>query len=425
MSFILLILFFAFILLGIPLGVSLGLASITVLFFSSDLPLVVAANTIFGSMNSFIMVAVPLFILAGILMESGGVATRIFDFANSLVGHWRGGLGHVNVMASMLFGGISGSSVADAASLGAIEVAEMGKKGYPRDYAAAISVASSALASIIPPSILLIVAGTVGNQSVGQLLIAGIVPGGLIAFSLMLGNFVLSARNKYGKKTAFSGKKVFRSFIKAIPALLSPLIIMGGIMLGSFTPTEAAAIAVVYTIMISVLFYRIFDWKKMPGLLYKAAKSSGTILFIAMTAKIATWIFTIDGLPDKLANLILSISSNPNIVLLSIIIFLIILGMFMDVMAALIILVPIFLPTAVQVGINPIHFLVTMVGALTIGLVTPPVGVCLFAICNVSQLTMESVVKRVWPFIIILIAAILLIAFVPQLSLYLPTLFWN
>ncbi|MCG8514885.1 MAG: TRAP transporter large permease [Halanaerobiales bacterium] len=425
MSFILLILFFAFILLGIPLGVSLGLASITVLFFSSNLPLVVAANTIFGSMNSFIMVAVPLFILAGILMESGGVATRIFDFANSLVGHWRGGLGHVNVMASMLFGGISGSSVADAASLGAIEVAEMEKKGYPRDYAAAISVASSALASIIPPSILLIVAGTVGNQSVGQLLIAGIVPGGLIAFSLMLGNFVLSARNKYGKKTAFSGKKVFRSFIKAIPALLSPLIIMGGIMLGSFTPTEAAAIAVVYTIMISVLFYRIFDWKKMPSLLYKAAKSSGTILFIAMTAKIATWIFTIDGLPDKLANLILSISSNPNIVLLSIIIFLIILGMFMDVMAALIILVPIFLPTAVQVGINPIHFLVTMVGALTIGLVTPPVGVCLFAICNVSQLTMESVVKRVWPFIIILIAAILLIAFVPQLSLYLPTLFWN
>jgi len=425
LSYILLLLFFVFILIGIPLGVSLGLASVIVLFFFSDLPLIVAANTIFGSMNSFIMVAVPLFILAGVLMETGGVATRIFDFANSLVGHWRGGLGHVNVMASMLFGGISGSSVADAASLGSIEVAEMEKKGYLRDYAAAISVASSSLASIIPPSILLIVAGTVGNQSVGQLLIAGILPGVLIGISLMLGNYYLSVRNNYGEQSDFSWKKVFRTALQAIPALLSPLIIMGGIMLGSFTPTEAAAIAVVYTILISILFYRIFDWKKMPGLLYKAAKSSGTILFIAMTAKIATWIFTIDGLPDKLANLILSISSNPSIVLLCIIIFLIILGMFMDVMAALIVLVPIFLPTAVQVGIHPIHFLVTMVGALTIGLVTPPVGVCLFAICNVSRLTMEAVVKKVWPFILILITAILLIAFVPQISLYLPGLFWK
>jgi tripartite ATP-independent transporter DctM subunit len=376
-------------------------------------------------MNNFVMVAVPLFILAGVMMETGGVSTKIFNFANSLVGHWRGGLGHVNVLASMLFGGISGSSVADAASLGALEVAEMEKNEYPKDYAAAISVASSSLASIIPPSILLIVAGTVGSQSVGKLLIAGILPGILIALILMIGNYILSAKNKYGIKESFSLKKVIKTAKEALPALLTPIIIMSGIMMGTFTPTEAAAIAVVYSIIISVGFYDLFQWNDVPNVLFKAAKSSGTILFIAMNAKIATWIFTIDGLPNKLANLILSISQEPAIVLIIIILFLIILGMFMDVMAALMILVPIFLPTAMSVGIDPIHFLVVMVGALSIGLVTPPVGVCLFAICNVSKLSLEEVTKKIWPFLILLIITIFIIAFIPQISLFLPNLFWN
>jgi tripartite ATP-independent transporter DctM subunit len=376
-------------------------------------------------MNNFVMGAVPLFILAGVMMETGGVSTKIFNFANSLVGHWRGGLGHVNVLASMLFGGISGSSVADAASLGALEVAEMEKNEYPKDYAAAISVASSSLASIIPPSILLIVAGTVGSQSVGKLLIAGILPGILIALILMIGNYILSAKNKYGIKESFSLKKVIKTAKEALPALLTPIIIMSGIMMGTFTPTEAAAIAVVYSIIISVGFYDLFQWNDVPNVLFKAAKSSGTILFIAMNAKIATWIFTIDGLPNKLANLILSISQEPAIVLIIIILFLIILGMFMDVMAALMILVPIFLPTAMSVGIDPIHFLVVMVGALSIGLVTPPVGVCLFAICNVSKLSLEEVTKKIWPFLILLIITIFIIAFIPQISLFLPNLFWN
>lgn len=425
MSYILLLLFFIFIFLGIPLAVSLGLSSLIVLIFFSPFPLSVAANTIYGSMNNFVMVAVPLFILAGVMMETGGVSTKIFNFANSLVGHWRGGLGHVNVLASMLFGGISGSSVADAASLGALEVAEMEKNEYPKDYAAAISVASSSLASIIPPSILLIVAGTVGSQSVGKLLIAGILPGILIALILMIGNYILSAKNKYGIKESFSLKKVIKTAKEALPALLTPIIIMSGIMMGTFTPTEAAAIAVVYSIIISVGFYDLFQWNDVPNVLFKAAKSSGTILFIAMNAKIATWIFTIDGLPNKLANLILSISQEPAIVLIIIILFLIILGMFMDVMAALMILVPIFLPTAMSVGIDPIHFLVVMVGALSIGLVTPPVGVCLFAICNVSKLSLEEVTKKIWPFLILLIITIFIIAFIPQISLFLPNLFWN
>lgn len=425
MSYILLVLFFVFIFWGIPLAVSLGLSSAIVLIFFSPFPLSVAANTIYGSMNNFVMVAVPLFILAGVMMETGGISNKIFNFANSLVGHWKGGLGHVNVLASMLFGGISGSSVADAASLGAIEVAEMEKQDYPKDYAAAISVASSSLASIIPPSILLIVAGSVGGQSVGKLLIAGILPGILIAISLMLGNYYLSVKNDYGTNEAFSLKKVIKTGKEAIPALLTPIIIMSGIMFGTFTPTEAAAIAVVYSILISVLFYDLFQWNDIPNVLYKAAKSSGTILFIAMNAKIATWIFTIDGLPNKLASLILSISENPIIVMIIIIIFLIILGMFMDVMAALMILVPIFLPTAISVGIDPIHFLVVMVGALSIGLVTPPVGVCLFAICNVSKLSIEEVTMKIWPLLLVLIISIFIIAFIPQISLILPNIFWN
>lgn len=423
MSYLLILIFFFLAFAGIPLAVALGMASV-ITIIHSPFGITQAAQTIYGSMNSFIMVAVPLFVLVGNLMEAGGVSEKIFDFANSLVGHITGGLGHVNVLASMLFGGISGSSVADAASLGPIQISAMTKRNYPTDYSAAISVAASTLASIIPPSILLVVAGAAGQQSVGELLLAGIFPGVLIAIFLMIGNYIISKINNYGEIVDFSFKEVLKTGLVAIPAMLSPVIILGGMMLGRYTPTEAAGIAVIYTIIISVLFYKELTWRKIPYILFDSAKKTGVILFIAMTARMATWLFTIDGLPRRLADILLSITNNPHLALLIIIVFLIFLGMIMDIMASLLVVVPIFLPTAIQLGIDPIHFLVVMVAALSVGLVTPPVGVCLFAISNVSGLSIEEITIKLWPLLLFLVAAILLIAFVPAISLFIPRTFY-
>lgn len=415
MSIALLIIFIVLMALGIPIAVSLGIATVATVVFFTELPFNVVVQSMFTSMNSFVMVGVPLFILAGSLMDEGGVADKIYNFCDAAVGWIFGGLGHVSVLCSILFAGMSGSSVAAIASIGKMSINALEKKGYPKEYATAINLIGSMLASIIPPSILMIVAASVANISVGQALVAGLIPGIMIGIIFMVYNYIYCKKAGIGEKSPFDPKRLLKSFIVAIPALLVPVILLLGMFTGIYTPTEAAAIAVAYTIVISVLLYKNLDPKKIPKIIIDKARSTGSILFVAITAKPACFIFELDGLPAKMASLIAQVSSNPYIIMILVFIFLIFVGMFMDATAAIYILVPILLPAVVAVGINPLFFIVFLVITLSFGLITPPVGVCLYAAENVTGLSIETIVKATVPWLILTVAIIMVLIFLPQI----------
>lgn len=386
MSIALLILFLVFMFLGVPIAVSLGAASVICMVTMSDLPLSMAAQSMFTSMNSFIMVAVPLFILCGSLMDEGGVAEKIYDLAEAMVGWIYGGLGHVSVVVNMLFAGMSGSSVAAIASIGKMSINALHRKGYPKEYATAINLSGSMLASVIPPSILMINAAATANVSIGQALLAGLIPGVIIGVVFMIYNFVYCKKHDIGDRTPFEVKRLSKAFVSAIPALLTPVILLGGVYTGFYTPTEGAAIAVIYTILVSIYIYKDLKWKDIPRIICKNARSTGTILFVAIAAKPASLLFELDGLPSAVANMITGISSNRIVIMFILYAFLICVGMFMDATAAIFILVPILLPAVQAVGVSPLFFVVFLVITLSFGLITPPVGVCLYAAQNVTDL---------------------------------------
>ncbi|MCF7934431.1 MAG: TRAP transporter large permease [Spirochaetia bacterium] len=417
MSLTLLGLFFLMSFLGIPLAISLGLSVITTVI-AFDLPVTIVTRLMYTSMNSFLLVAVPLFILAGSVMEKGGVADRIFNAANSYVGRWRGGLGHVNIIASFIFGGISGSSVADVGSLGPLEIKAMTEEGYSRPYSASLTMVTSTLSSIVPPSILMIVASVAAGQSVGACLAGGIGPALVLASMFMLINYIIARKNHYGIITRRSFGEIVKIFIDAVPALFSPLIILGGIFSGFVTPTEAAGLAVFYTIFISAVFYRSMPWKQLPRMIINAGVTAGTILLVAMTAAVATYIFAVDQLPAKVSMVLLGISQSPQIVMLLMAVIFVIIGMFLDITAAILLIPPVLMPTALQVGVDPIHFVVFMVMSLSIGLSTPPVGVCLFATSLVSKLKIETIVRASWPFYAVIAVFLVLFALTPGISLF-------
>lgn len=415
MSIALLVIFLVLMALGVPIAVSLGIASVATIAVFTDMPVGVTIQSMFTSMNSFVMVGVPLFILAGSLMDEGGVADKIYNFCDAAVGWIFGGLGHVSVLCSILFAGMSGSSVAAIASIGKMSINALEKKGYPKEYATAINLAGSMLASIIPPSILMIVAASVANISVGQALLAGFVPGIIIGIIFMVYNYIYCKKTGIGEKSKFDIKKLATTFVQAIPALLVPVILLLGMFTGIYTPTEAAAIAVAYTIIISIYIYKNLKWSDIPRIIKAKARSTGSILFVAITAKPACFIFELDGLPAKVAGTISGISTNPYIIMLLIFVFLIIVGMFMDATAAIYILVPILLPAVVAVGIDPLFFIVFLIITLSFGLITPPVGVCLYAAENVTGLSIETIVKATMPWIILTTVIIIGLIFVPQI----------
>ncbi|ETA82582.1 TRAP transporter large permease [Youngiibacter fragilis] len=413
MSIFLIALFFILMFLGIPVAVSLGFSSVLTLALFSDIPLTLISQSMFSSMNSFIMVAVPLFILAGNIMDKGGVGDKIFNFANSMVGWMPGGLGHVNIVTSLIFAGMSGSSVADVAGLGVLEMSAMEKRGYDKEYSAAITVATSTLATMIPPSILMIVAASVANVSVGKALVGGVIPGIMIAVVFMVYNHLYCKKHKIGDKSKFSLEIFFKSLFVSIPAMLVPVIILIGMFTGIVTPTEAAAIAVVYSTIISLTIYKGLTLKNIPRLLINTTKTTGTILFIAVTAKSANWIFEFDGLPAKIATSITSLTSNPILIMLVVLAFLVIVGMIMDATAAIYIVVPILLPAVTSVGVDPLFFVVFLVLSLALGLITPPVGVCLYAATSVTGLRLEQIVPKLIPWIVILILSLVILAIFP------------
>jgi C4-dicarboxylate transporter, DctM subunit len=417
MSLFLLLSFFGLSMLGIPLAVALALAGVATLWLYTSMPMDLLSQTMFSSMNSFLLVAVPLFILVGTVMERGRVAERIFDFAEAIVGWLPGGLGHVNVISSVIFSGVSGSSVADIASVGAIEIKAMERHGFPKGYAVGMTLCTATLSSIIPPSILVVIAGSIANVSIGTLLVAGLVPGLFIAFAFLVFNHFYSVYYGYNPPTPFNFRLVVVTGLRAILPMLTPLILIIGIASGLFTPTEAAAVAVVYVAVLGILVYRTLPIRELPEILISTARISGTILFIAATSQLAAWIFTYDGLPEKVAELMQVMSLGPLTGMLVIFVFLLIIGIFMEAIPAMFILIPVLMPPVQALGIDPIHFLIVTVMTLTLGLVTPPVGVCLFAAAQVANMKVEDVIRGSLAPMAVLTLAIFALVLFPILTL--------
>ncbi len=417
MSLFLLLSFFGLSMLGIPLAVALALAGVATLWLYTSMPMDLLSQTMFSSMNSFLLVAVPLFILVGAVMERGRVAERIFDFAEAIVGWLPGGLGHVNVISSVIFSGVSGSSVADIASVGAIEIKAMERHGFPKGYAVGMTLCTATLSSIIPPSILVVIAGSIANVSIGTLLVAGLVPGLFIALAFLVFNHFYSVHYGYNPPTPFNFRLVVVTGLRAILPMLTPLILIIGIASGLFTPTEAAAIAVVYVAVLGLLVYQTLPIREIPEILISTARISGTILFIAATSQLAAWIFTYDGLPEKVAELMQVMSLGPLTGMLVIFVFLLIIGIFMEAIPAMFILIPVLMPPVQALGIDPIHFLIVTVMTLTLGLVTPPVGVCLFAAAQVANMKVEDVIRGSLAPMAVLTLAIFALVLFPILTL--------
>ena len=315
MSVALLLIFLGLMALGVPIAISLGAASVIVLITMGNMPLTMVVQLMYTSMNSFVMVAVPLFILAGSLMDEGGIADKIYDLAEACVGWIYGGLGHVAILCNIIFGAMSGSSVAAVASIGKMSINAMAKKGYPKEYGVGINLAGCMLASVIPPSILMIVAASTASVSIGQALMAGMVPGVLIGVIYMVYNYIHCKVTGIGEKSPFQPKRLVKAFLSAIPALMVPVIMLVGMYSGIYTPTEGAGIAVAYAMLVSIYVYKRLKWSDIPRIIAKNARQTGTILFIAIAAKPAGQIFELDGLPTKLAHFVLGISDNQLVIM--------------------------------------------------------------------------------------------------------------
>ena len=415
---IFLIAFVLLLVIGVPISISIG-ASAVLGCLSLGYPLVVIGQKMVSGIDSFLLIAVPLFILAGNLMNAGKITEKIFDTAKELVGWIPGGLGHANVVASIIFAGMSGSAVADAGGLGAIEMEAMKKNGYDEDFAGAVTAASSVIGPIFPPSIPLIIYGSVASVSVDQLFMGGVVPGLLMGVLLMVMVLYFAIVRRY-ERHPFRLRALIRQFLGAIPALITPVIILCGFVVGWFTPTEASSIAVIYSLLIALFLYRTLDWKSFKKCLKDSAISSANTLFIIGTSTLFTYVMAMEGISRQFADVILGISSNPNVVLLVINVLLLVLGMVMEPGAILTLMLPVLLPIANGLGLDLVHFGVMVVLNLMIGQVTPPFGVCLFVISDVNKLKLERLYRSILPFLVPLILTLILVTYIPGIVTALP-----
>ena len=416
MSLFVLVAFAVLALLDVPLSLSLGVAVVATMWFF-DLPLSMITQTMATSINSFLLIAVPLFILAGQIMERGGLSERIFDAAEAVVGRFRGGLGHVNIASSFVFGGISGSSVADIASLGPISIRAMTSRGYPLPYSAALTLITATLATLVPPSILIIIAAASAGQSVGAALAGGLGPGLLLAFVLAFYNAVISRRRGYGTVTRLDYRRSMRAFLRALPSVGAPVIILTGMFSGFVTPTEAAGLAVLYTLFVGMVLHRELGWRVLVSLIVSAGRTAGSVLLILMVASAATFVFTVDLLPQQASNLLGRLGQGPFATLMFMGLVFLIVGMLMDIVAAALMLIPVLMPAAVAAGVDPLHFLIFMSASLAVGLASPPVGTCLFATAQVARVPVERLVVAALPFYALNVATLVVIAAVPDVVL--------
>lgn len=424
MSITLLILTVVLLTVGVPIAVGLGMASTLTLMIYKPVPnLQLIPQLLSEATTSFLLIAVPLFILAGVLMEKGTIGRNLIEFATSIVGWMKGGLGACTIVSAMIFGGISGSSLADCATFGTIIVPRMEEDGYPKEYAATVVLFASCLDVIIPPSILIVLAAVATETSVAKALAAGVIPGIFLGIIQIIPNYIICKKNNYGTKIPFSIKNVIHKFMTCWTALIAPAIILGTIFSGIVTPTEGAAIAVLYVLIVDGIFFKKLSMKDLKDAFKSTASLTSAILFIATSSTIANWVIAYEGVPDKLAKLLLSAPGGKIGFMVAMIVLLMIIGATIDATPATLIFTPLFLPIAVKLGIDPTHFITFMIVGFAIGLTTPPYGVCLFSMSAICKVPMERLVIRGIPFYITVFAGFLAIAFIPEISTFLPNLF--
>ncbi|CAM3560393.1 TRAP transporter large permease [Aeromicrobium ponti] len=406
-------------LINVPVAVALGLASMIVLMVQDNVPLMVIVQKMFTSTDSFTLMAVPFFILAGKLMESGGISKRLINFSSTLVGSLHGGLAMVSVVTCMFFAAISGSAAATTAAVGSILIPAMVKRGYDKSFSTAIQAAGGTIGVMIPPSVPLILFGVIAGASIGDLFIAGIIPGFFVGISLILVAYFISRKRGYGKEEKSSLKEVASAFKRAVLAILMPVIILGGIYGGIFTPTEGSVVAVVYGLIVGLLIYKEIKWKDLPEIFISSAITSSVILFIISCASIFGFLLTREQIPAQISEGMLGITSNAIMILIIINVILLIVGTFLETSAAIVIMAPILVPIASAAGMDLVHFGVIMVVNLAIGMITPPVGINLFVASNIANIRLEHIVRAIMPFIIVLIIDVIILSFMPSISLFL------
>ncbi len=408
----------------IPIAFSLGISSLVTCFYL-DIPFTPIAQRMVASLDSFALMTIPFFILAGHIMSQGGIANRIVNFASVLVGRMRGGLAMVDIVASMFFGGTTGSSVADVASVGPVLIPMMESKGYGKDFAVSVTVCASTTGIILPPShnaiIFAVAAG--GSVSIGAMFLAGYIPGLLIGLGLMTVSYFLALKRGYAKEPARSLRETWNALKDGFLSLTVAVIIVGGIVSGIFTATESGAIACVYALLLTTVYYKELKWSEVPEILKKVAITCGMVFFLVSTSSAFGWIMAYEHIPQSIAAGISTVTRDPIYILMIVNLFILMIGFFMDMAGSILILTPIFLPIAVSIGMDPVHFGIMMLINLSIGLVHPPVGTALFVGCAIAKCSLESTVKAILMFIPVLIVVLLLVTFIPAVTMTLPKMF--
>ena len=423
---VLVVSFVILLLLNVPVAFCMGIATLLAFLAMGDMPAFTAvAHNIATGIDSFALLAIPFFILSGLFMGQGGIARRLIDFANVLVGRFRGGLAYVNVLTCMLFGAISGSATAAVSSVGGFMIPLMNKMGYHRDFNASVTISAATTGLLIPPSNVMIVysLATGGFVSIAAIFMAGYLPGILVGLGLLIVSGTISIRHNYGKGETFPFWESVVRFLRAIPAMLLVFIVIGGILLGWFTPTEASAVAVLYSFFLAVIVYREVKIGDLPRILLQCGVTTSVVFLLIGTSMAMSWVLASENVPQNISTSLVSLTDNKVVLLLLINAMLLVVGTFMDMTPAILIFTPIFLPIVEKLGIHPLHFGIIMIMNLCIGLCTPPVGTCLFLGCGIAETTVTKVIRHILPFFAAMIIALLITTFVPQISMWVPDLF--
>jgi C4-dicarboxylate transporter DctM subunit len=422
MGTFLLVVFALVLVLGVPVAFGMGLLALAYLLASGDFPLMTMAQKMVTGMDSFLLLGIPFFLLAGGLMNAGGITTRLVDFAGTLVGHIHGGLGHVTVVANVIMAGMSGSAAADAAATGAVLIPGMIRQGYAPGFAAAISATAACIGPIIPPSIAFVIYGSLTGVSVGRLFVAGFVPGLLMGVYLMVTCYVIARRRGYGAAARrATGAEVWRSFRRAGPAMLTPVVVLGGIVAGVTTPTEAAAVAVLYSLLLG-LAYRELRWRALPPILTEVVVTTSVVYLLLGVFNLLGWILAVERIPQGLAGAFLALTDDPRVVLLLLNVLLFLLGIPIEPVPLMVILGPMLVPVVARYGIDPVHFGVVFVFNVVLSVITPPIGTNMFITCSLARCSVGAFTRESLPFIAALVLLLLLITYVPAVTLFLPDL---
>jgi tripartite ATP-independent transporter DctM subunit len=414
------LIFLLVLLAGVPVFIGLAASSLFYTHFLAGIPDFVILHRMVGGIDSFPLLAVPFFILAGNLMNSAGITNRIYDFAVASVGWMRGGLAHVNIMGSVIFAGMSGTAIADAAGLGTIEIKAMKDHGYSTEFAVGVTAASATLGPIIPPSLPFVIYGMMANVSIGALFLGGFIPGAVLTIFMMLYVTYCARRYGMGRDQAFAWRTLAITFIAAVPPLLTPAIIIGGMTFGWFTPTEAAAAACAWALILGFVLYRSLSWKRLYKVTMDTIETTAAVLLIVGAASLFGWVLTTTRIAEYAAEALLALTTNRYLILLLINVLLLVVGCFLEPIASISILVPILMPVITKVGIDPVHFGVMMTLNLMIGLLHPPLGMVLFVLARIAKLSVERTTMAILPWLIPLLGALVAITVIPELTLWLP-----